>query len=130
MKRTPLKRTPMRRRPARSGPIPPEARWMVDVRSRGRCEGRLPGVCTGMGQEVHHRRSRGVGKTPHDVSNLLALCSACHHHVTHVSPRAGFDRGIVVSRNAITTPSEVPVLYQGRVWVLLDDEGGRTEVNQ
>ena len=130
MKRTPLKRTPMRRRPARSGPIPPEARWMVDTRSQGRCEGRVPGVCTGRAQEVHHRRSRGVGKTPHDVSNLLGLCSACHHHVTHVSPRDGFDRGIVVSRNAVTTPAGVPVRYRGRTWVTLDGRGGYEEVQR
>lgn len=126
IRKTPLKRTPMRRKPARRGPIPMDVRLIVWERSGGRCEGNLPGICTGTAEEWHHRRTRAVGDAPHVPSNGLALCRACHHHITHVSPAEGRRRGIVVSRHH-PNPGDVPVLRFGRSWALLDDNGGWKE---
>lgn len=122
-----MKRTGIKRRPPRRGAMPPEVYAMVMDRNRGRCEAGLEGVCTGMAAEFHHRRSVGVGKTPHTTGNGAALCSACHHHITHVSPARGKELGLVVSRHYSGDPSEKPMrmrTWRGYAWVLLDNEGG------
>lgn len=93
-------------------------------RNGGICEAGYTGICTGESQEAHHRQRRGVGTN--NLSNLGALCSACHNHITHKSPAKGRETGVVVSAYA-DDPATVPMLLntpQGRVWVLLDDHGG------
>lgn len=123
-RKTGLKRTPMRRKMPRRGNIPMEARLAVMERSGGVCEGAIPGVCTGRAQEWHHRRSRAVGENPHSPANGAALCSACHHHITHVSPAVGLERGLIVRRNTDVDPADVPMLLCGKTWVHLDENGG------
>ena len=116
MKRAPMKRGP-RRRPVMSA----EEYEAVMIRAQGRCEGQLPGVCTGGAEEWHHRRRRGVGADPHAASNGAALCRACHHHITHVSPAVGRDRGLIVSAIGVAIPGEVPMIRMGQPVILHDD---------
>lgn len=126
MKRTPLKRTPMKRRPRRGGSMPPEVYRLVMDRSRGRCEAGLPGCCTGVPEEWHHRQRRQRNNDV--VSNGAALCHACHDYITHTSPQAGRERGLIVHSHH-PNPAEVPMCIRGR-WVLLGEDGttSQTEV--
>lgn len=119
-----MKRSRIKRKPPRSGSVPNDVRETVLARSKYRCEGAIAGVCTGVAEELHHRQPRGASRNPHTVSNCVYLCSACHRHVTDVSPREGFDRGLRVSRHTVRPPGEFPMLLCGRRWVLLDDAGG------
>lgn len=120
----PLKRTPMRAKPRRGGAMPAAVYEAVMRRSGYRCEAAIAGVCTGAAAEWHHRQPRD---RYNDVpSNGVAICSACHRHITDVSPAVGFERGLRVSRHATRPAREFPMLLAGRRWVLLDDAGGHT----
>ena len=118
----PLKRSAIKKKPRRGGNMPPQVYEAVMRRSGYRCEAVIAGVCTGAAEEWHHRQPRD---RYNDVpSNGVAICSACHRHITDVSPREGFDRGLRVSRHTVRPPGEFPMLLCGRRWVLLDDAGG------
>lgn len=115
-----LKRAPIKPKPRRGGAMPQASYDAVMMRAGYRCEAQLSG-CLRDAHEWHHRQRRRDGSdTP---SNGLALCRACHHHITSVSPAEGRKRGLVV-HFAHPDPSAVPVLIGGRTWVLLDDSGG------
>ena len=120
-RRAPMKRTLMRAKPPRRAKMTDEQYWTVMNRAGGRCEAQLPTVCTGSAEEWHHRRRRGVGDDPHAASNGAALCQACHHHITHVSPAEGRDRGLIVSAIGVATPGEVPMIRMGKPVILHDD---------
>ena len=124
MKRSRLKRTPMKRRPRRGGAMPPEVYEAVMMRRGGRCEAGLPGACTGKAEEWHHRQRRQRGNDT--VTNGAALCHACHHLVTHVSPAVGRERGLIVHSHH-PDPAEVPMKV-GRDWVLLTEDGSYMKV--
>lgn len=105
--------------------MPQQVYMLVMDRARGRCEAGLRG-CTGAPEEWHHRQRRQRGNDV--VSNGAALCHACHHHITHESPQAGRERGLIVHSHH-PNPAEVPMCVRG-VWVLLNEDGTttRTEV--
>lgn len=113
----------MKKKPPRNGPVPAEVRQKVMWRNGGRCEAQLPGICTKAAAEFHHRQSRSARREPHTVGNGAALCAECHHHITHVSPRKGRDRGLVVARYFTGDPGTVPMLVPDRGWVLLHPAG-------
>ena len=46
-------------------------------RSGGRCEARIPGICTAVARHRHHRWRRGQ-HGPNTLANLLHVCWACH----------------------------------------------------
>lgn len=126
MKRTPLKRTPMKRRPRRGGRMPQEVyETTMFKRARGLCEAGLPG-CEKNATDFHHRQRRQRGNDT--VVNSAALCRACHHLITHVSPVVGRERGLIVHSHH-PNPAEVPMCIRGR-WVLLGEDGttSQTEV--
>lgn len=66
------------------------------------------------GQEAHHRKNRSKGGD-WNVSNILLLCSPCHHWVT-VNPEEARKYGWAVRGHE--NPDEVPVLIMGQ-WMLL-----------
>lgn len=72
--------------------------------------------------EMHHRRfrSRGGDWRP---SNIIALCSECHHQVT--TCRDGWSREFGLSVSQFQQPEDVsvPVWYEPDP-VLFDNEGG------
>lgn len=91
--RKPLARTPMKR-PTHWGytatnPLWPVVKKEVRERSGGRCEVRVPGVCTGRGEQVHHVILRGQGG-PDELWNLLDACAACHRYV-HDHPAESYE---------------------------------------
>jgi hypothetical protein len=89
---------------------------------------RSAGICErcgwAEGQQIHHRRARGMGGTRRDSTNavysLAHLCHPCHSLVESNRLEALSD-GWLVSQHG--DPSRVPVLYRG-TWRLLDNEGG------
>lgn len=68
-------------------------RPLVAARSRGRCEGRVPGVCTGRAEHVHHVKLRGQGGG-NELGNLRHLCNACHRWV-HANIKKARARGLL-----------------------------------
>lgn len=72
---------------------------------------------------VHHRKLRSqAGKDV--LSNLIALCHACHNlgsDSVHLNPRTAAENGWIVK--SFEDPALVPVRYQQDRWVYLDDEG-------
>ena len=64
---------------------------VIKKRSGGFCEARIPSVCTGRGDHVHHRKLRGQGGTNAE-ENLIHLCFACHHHAHHAGNEA-YEKG-------------------------------------
>ena len=123
-----MKRSPMKKKPPRNGRVPEDVYQAVMWRNGGRCEAGLPGVCTGQAQEFHHRQSRSATRDPHKVVNGAALCSACHHHITHVSPLAGRQRGLIVSRHFTGDQAVIPMKVKGRGLVMLTPSGEYGEV--
>lgn len=114
-----MKRSPIKRRRRKGGMMPHDVYETVMLRSRGRCEAGLK-CCTGTPQEWHHRQRR---QRDNDVVvNGAALCSACHHHITHVSPAVGRERGLIVHSHH-PDPGSVPMCVRGR-WVMLLPDGG------
>jgi hypothetical protein len=96
--------------------------YVLNKRCGGRCE--CCGKPLNNRAERHHRIRRRDGGDR--LSNLLTLLPECHHYWTE-HPAEARDRGIIV-RSEVRFPSTVPVLWQGRRLVLLDDEGGWTLV--
>lgn len=101
-------------------------RGVVTERSGGVCELLIPVVCTGMAQVMHHRRPRGIGGTrrvdTNQPSSALHICDACHRHLETSERGEARRNGWLVSQHA--SPVNVPVLYRGRVRLMLTDEGG------
>lgn len=80
MRRTKLVAVSPKRRkimPARK-----DCRETVLRRSGGRCEARLPEVCSGAAEQVHELLARSQGGSITDPNNCLVCCAACHSWVT------------------------------------------------
>lgn len=97
------------------------ANGLLMIRSKGRCE------CCGQplnGQvERHHRKRRRDGGDR--FANILFLLPEHHMRVT-VNPAWAEERGLIVRVEGDLLAE--PVWWQGKRWVLLDDDGGMTEV--
>lgn len=94
---------------------------MVLARSGGMCE-----RCYGTGEQIHHRRPRGMGGT-HRVetnmpANLVHLCHSCHGWVESHRTQALAD-GWLIRQASPKSPAEVLVML---AWGsgYLDDLGG------
>jgi hypothetical protein len=71
------------------------ARKLVAERARGKCEGRVAGVCTGALEHVHHRQLRSAGGdnsvgVTWQQGNLVAVCGACHTWA-HGNPEKAYE---------------------------------------
>ena len=55
-------------------------RKRVLIRDGYRCQLHIPGVCTGIAEEVDHIRPRGLPGGGHvdDLANLRSVCKPCH----------------------------------------------------
>jgi hypothetical protein len=104
VKRTPLKRgAPLKRRTTLRARISEpyelrKAKKVVRARSGGRCEARIPSICTGRATEAHHIKMRSRGGK-HEPENLLDACHACHQHITE-HPKWATANGLIKSRYA------------------------------
>ncbi len=83
-------------------------RPVVEARSQGWCEVRLPG-CTGEAAHIHHRKLRKHGGG-NSADNLLSACLTCHDTL-HRNPAASYEAGFLVRSTA--DPAEVPVIPGG-----------------
>lgn len=102
-----------------------DARQVIYERDLYRCV-----VCGEQGQEVHHRRNRGMGGASRDLaahaySRLVLLCRVCHDRIGE-EPGWAESLGLWV-RHGVKRLETVPLLYRGE-WTLLDDEGGVTMI--
>jgi len=74
------------------------SRPIVKARSHGTCEVRIPGVCLGRAESMHHRQREGVG--PSLPYNLLHLCGdgtrGCHGYIEHHRTEA-IEKGWIVN---------------------------------
>lgn len=83
------------------------------------------------GYSVHHRKPPGMGGSNdpimHGPSNLILLCGSgttgCHGWVESHRPQAT-DLGLLISRNSLALPTDVPVKRWGSEWVTLQHDGG------
>lgn len=112
----------------------------VSARTRAVVQGRDGGcfVCGAFANNLHHRLARGAGgsKLAHvnAPANLLLLCGSgttgCHGWVESHRAEA-YEAGLLVRRNGVLLPAEVPVFsrWRGR-WFLLDDAGGLARVDR
>jgi hypothetical protein len=101
--------------------IPTRVRTAVAVRSLGRCE-----RCFGTGQEIHHRRPRGMGGgdgREHAIENLVRLCRSCHRWAT-VEPSQAIRAGWVVPHTGEHRDlSTARLALLNQVWVTLSPSG-------
>jgi hypothetical protein len=93
-----VKRSPLKRRTPLVSRIsdPPElrkAKKAVRERSGGKCEARIPSVCTGRATDAHHVKMRSRGGK-HDPSNLLDVCRRCHDWIGS-NPRSATQVGFL-----------------------------------
>lgn len=115
-----MKRSSIKRKPRRGGRMPQEVyETTMFKRARGLCEAGLPG-CEKNATDFHHRQRRQRGNDT--VVNSAALCRACHHLITHVSPAVGRERGLIVHSHH-PDPGSVPMCVRGRWFMLLPDGG-------
>jgi hypothetical protein len=107
--------------------FPKNVRELVFIRANGYCE-----IC-GFDQptQIHHRRARGAGGTrrvsTNTASNALAVSLECHA-LAESRRELAYSRGWLVHQQH--NPAEVPVMINGSEWVLLDDHGYTTAVEQ
>jgi hypothetical protein len=65
----------------------------VRERSGDRCEARTP-LCTGIGQQTHHRLKRSQGGKA-DPAILMRICNLCDYYIeTHVAE--SYERGWLI----------------------------------
>lgn len=120
-RKTPLQRTPMKRTRQRPT-VPPEVRELLQARSGGWCEARLPG-CTAQATDACHRIARKAGGRRDDFHRLSGLwhgCRTCHRWATE-RPAEAYELGLALKEHQ--DPSKEPMVYQNAGWVLLDDLG-------
>lgn len=96
-----------------------------DMAGWGACEVTIPGVCSGMGEHIHHRQLRSQGGE-HAVANCIFICSDDHTYI-HGHPAESYRNGWIV--HGFDYPEDEPVLRRGR-WVLLHEDGTMTEVEK
>lgn len=89
-------------------------------------EARAAGACEKCGKECgpvqrHHRKRRREGGD--SLQNLYFVGSECHREI-HARPVVSRRYGWIVSAY-VTDPSTIPVLWRGKEWVLLTEDGGK-----
>lgn len=79
-------------------------------------------MCGGAGEQIHHRRARGMGGTrredANDLANLVHLCAFCHAYIESRREWA-IENGWLVRQSG--DPGSVPVRV-GRSWFILSDK--------
>jgi hypothetical protein len=69
----------------------------VRERSGGRCELKVPGVCTTWGTEGHEPAKRSHGADITNPAEVLWSCPACHAWA-HANPKAACAMGILIQK--------------------------------
>jgi 5-methylcytosine-specific restriction protein A len=84
--------------------------------------------------DAHHRRLKGMGGTSREDTdlpgNLLALDPEVHNGApwsVHQRTSWSRPRGYLLS-TSVEIAAEEPLLYRGKTWMILDDEGSMGEL--
>lgn len=103
--------------------FPGPVRRLIRERADGYCER----CATTRGDEIHHRRPRGMGGTLRESSdgaaNGVLLCTGCHRWVESNRTEALLE-GFLVLQHA--SPRNSAIKYKGIHYVYLDDRGNLT----
>ncbi|AXQ51885.1 HNH endonuclease [Gordonia phage Catfish] len=97
-------------------------------------QGRSGGICErcgwAEGQQIHHRRPRGMGGTRdadvNGAGNLLHVCYPCHRWIEE-NREESLRLGYLISRLTASKSWQVPVFYRG-TWKLINDFGEAEKV--
>ena len=94
LKRTPIRRV-SRKRAAAQGAYA-RAKAEAFEAAEGLCQARIPDVCTGAAQDLHHVRPRGRGAplVPEKAEDAAMLCRQCHSWA-HANTRLARERGLL-----------------------------------
>lgn len=108
-----------------STPAETRTRKVVNARSGGLCEVRIPAVCTGIGASMHHRKKPGRVWSP---SNVLHACgdgtTGCHGWI-EANPTAAHDRGLWLMGAEDSLIMPAVICWRGITdWFRLTDTGG------
>ena len=118
----------------RSDPAWQKIRDALWIRSDGFCEvsGRSLDFET---FDAHHRRLKGMGGTYREdtdlLGNLVALDPEVHNGApwsVHQRPSWSRPRGYLIS-TSVEIAAEEPLLYRGKTWMILDNEGTMGELS-
>jgi hypothetical protein len=92
-RRSPLRRTLWIRKPTRQQKGWAKAVAEVRKRSGDLCEARTP-LCTGIGQQTHHRLKRSQGGKA-DPAILMRICDHCDAFI-EANPAIAYERGWLI----------------------------------
>src|SRR5215213_6297911 len=92
-RRSPLRRTLWFRKPTRQQKGRAKAVAEVRKRSGDLCEARTP-LCTGIGQQTHHRLKRSQGGKA-DPAILMRICDHCDAFI-EANPAIAYERGWLI----------------------------------
>lgn len=100
-------------------------RAVVNQRSLGLCEIRIPNVCLGRGDSIHHRFKPGRIWLP---ANCVKACGdgtrGCHGWVEH-HPAEANERGLWLYPGQIPLETSLIIAWRGIIdWYYLDNRGG------
>ena len=56
------------------------AKRIIFISEHNMCEAHIPGICTTVATECHHKKGR-IGKDLLDETNWLAVCHSCHDYI-------------------------------------------------
>lgn len=98
--------------------FPTATRQVIQQRAQGACEALIVTVCTGRGEQAHHRRPRGIGGSRRYDTNLasngLWLCASCHAYIESHRTEA-LEKGWLLRQptRSSAAPADIPVVYRG-----------------
>lgn len=108
---------------AKGGAVSPHVGRLVVGRD-GQCVARATHTMAKVGEQIHHRRPRGMGGTRVSdsgcASNLIWVCRACHEWIESHRESAVANGWVIV--HGMERPQTLPLLYLGR-WMYLTDDG-------
>lgn len=107
----------------KGGAVSPHVGKLVTLRD-GQCVARVTHPMAREGEQIHHRKPRGMGGTRVNdsgcASNLIWLCRECHEWIESHRTEA-LDNGWLIVRG-VERPQTIPLLYLGH-WMYLTDDG-------
>jgi hypothetical protein len=107
----------------KGGAVSPHVGKLVVDRD-GQCVVRVTHPMARAGEQIHHRRPRGMGGTrvsdSGTASNLIWVCRECHDWIERHRDSAVANGWVIT--HGMERPQTIPLLYLGN-WMYLTDSG-------